>query len=337
MKRYSELFEEITSFENMLLAAKKAFRGKRGKRSVYPFYFHLETELIDLQEKLIAGTYRPDPFREFEIREPKIRKICSSSFRDRVVHHSICNVLEPIFERKLIYDTYACRKEKGTHVALKRAKTFSGRYSYFLKCDIKKFFESVDHSILKTMLRRIFKDPKLLRLLDLIIDHQVPESLPGTGLPIGNLTSQHFANLYLSPLDHFLKDHRRVEAYVRYMDDFLCFSDSKEFLSGLLDEIRVFVKDELALELKEKVVRIAPVTEGVPFLGFRLFKNLVRVQRANLVRYRQNIRQKEQLYILGRISEDELIRSLNSVIGHMSYGDTTFLRRRDLERSLKLA
>lgn len=337
MKRYGKLFEKIANFDNMLIAAHKALRGKRSKKSVFRFYFNLENELIDLEKELVTGTYRPGPFKQFEIREPKVRKICSSSFRDRVIHHSICNVLEPVFERKLIHDTYACRKGRGTHLALLRAKQFCGKYTYFLKCDVRKFFESVDHHILKELLKNTFKDHKLLKLLNVIIDHTVPGSLPGKGLPIGNLTSQHYANLYLGELDHFLKDHCRLKAYVRYMDDFLCFSDNKELLNHLLGDVRVFLFDKLALELKEKVVRIAPVSDGLPFLGFRIYKNLVRIQRGNLVRFRKTMKKRECAYIRGQLNEEELIRSVNSMVGHMTYANTTALRRRDFEKSLKLA
>jgi RNA-directed DNA polymerase len=287
MKRVGSLFVKIVEPENIYLAAFKALSGKKGRASVAHFYFHLETELLALHNELSSESYNPRPYRRFEIREPKIRKICSSDIRDRVVHHAICNHLEPLFERRLIYDSFACRVGKGSHVAIERCQDYARGHDYYLKCDIKKYFESIDHGVLKRLLRRIIKDGALLRLLDKIIDHQVPGSTPGRGLPIGNLTSQHFANLFLGELDHFLKEEKGVRGYVRYMDDFILFDDSKERLHILLYEIREYVGHQLGLELKEKVVRIAPVAEGVPFLGFGLFRNLIRIQRPNLVRWRR--------------------------------------------------
>jgi RNA-directed DNA polymerase len=337
MKRYGNFFDRLVSFENLMLAARKAFRGKKERQTVAAFYFNLENEVIDLRNELTVGSYVPRGFRIFEIREPKVRKICSSDFRDRVVHHAICNLLEPIFERRLIYDTYACRTNKGSHVALRRCQEFTRQYDYFLKCDIRKYFETIDHAVLKGLLRRILKDARLLSLLDQVIDHAVPGNPPGKGLPIGNLTSQHFANLYLGELDHHLKERLRVKGYVRYMDDFICFADDKADLHRLLEEIRRFTREVLTLELKDKVVRIAPTTEGVPFLGFRVYSNLIRIQRANLVRFRKKLKKKEVAYQDGRLSQNELIESTNSMIAHLSHANATKLRRKDNERSLHLA
>jgi RNA-directed DNA polymerase len=336
MRRHGNLFDQVISFENLVFASRKAFQGKKERHTVSSFYFNMENEVILLREELMANTYLPQDYRIFEIREPKIRKICSSDFRDRVVHHAICNLLEPIFERRLIYDTYACRKNKGSHLALKRCRQFTRQSHYFLKCDIKKYFDTVDHGVLKELLRRIIKDQRLLALMDQIIDHAVPGNPAGKGLPIGNLTSQHFANLYLGELDHFLKERVRLKGYVRYMDDFICFADDKAELHRLLDEIRCFVGDTLKLELKEKVTRIAPVTEGVPFLGFRVYRNLVRLQRVNLVRFRKKMKKKEVAYQEGRLSQSELVKSANSMIAHVSHANATALRRRDFERSFHL-
>lgn len=337
MKRIHSVFDPITELENLHRAAHRALRGKKDRVAVAHFYFHLETEILALQEELRLGTYVPRPYRMFEIREPKIRQICSSDIRDRVVHHAICNYLEPVFERRLIFDTYACRTGKGSHRALRRCQEFTQKHAYYLKCDIQKYFESVDHGVLKDLLRRAIKDPALLRLLDLIIDHQVPGSVAGCGLPIGNLTSQHFANLFLGELDHFLKEKYRIHGYLRYMDDFIIFDESKGRLQEVLGDVRRFLGDRLRLTLKEKVVRIAPVLEGVPFLGFRIYRNLIRVQRPNLVRWRRKIRMMESLYEQGLISEQDLFLSSNSRIAHIAHADTRALRRKEFQRSLRLA
>ena len=337
MKRYGNLFEKITTFENLLLASKNAIRGKKDKKAVASFYFHLENELLALQSELLSGTYHPQPYTQFEVKEPKVRKICSSDFRDRVVHHSICNLIEPIIEKKSIYDSYACRRDKGAHLAVKRCQQFTRQFKFYLKCDIRKFFESIDHDILKKLLRKTFKDQNLLSLLDIIIDHRVDGNPPGKGLPIGNLTSQHFANFYLNHLDHFIKDRLRIPGYVRYMDDFISFANDKAVLVGLLREIENFTNDVLHLKLKDKVTVIAPVTEGVPFLGFRVFPQVIRIKRENLVRMRRRVRQKEWLYLQGKISERSLVLSVNSIVGHVAHVNSLQVRKGIFEKSLKLA
>lgn len=337
MKRHGNFFEKIITFDNLLLASKKAMRGKKAKSSVSAFYFNLENEVINLQQELALGSYRPMEYTQFMIREPKVRKICSSEFRDRVVHHAICNIAEPIFEGRSVYDSYACRAGKGSHVAVVRCQQFARTFRYYLKCDIRKFFESIDHVVLKRLLRRTFKDEKLLTLLDIIIDHRVPGTAIGRGLPIGNLTSQHFANFYLSKLDHFTKERHRVKGYVRYMDDFISFSNDKGSQRGLLADIDRFVREELKLELKESVTTLAPVTEGVPFLGFRIFTGIIRIKRENLIRMNQKIKKKEKLYLEGLITERNLIQSVGSIVAHVSHVNSLGARRKIFEKSLKLA
>lgn len=334
MKRYSGLFIQTTDFRNLHAAAQLALRGKRDRGQVARFFFHLENELIRIQSELVAKTYLPQPYRQFEIREPKVRQICSSDFRDRVVHHAVCRVIDPILEARLIHDTYACRVGKGAHSALRRCQRFTRRYRYSLKCDVRKYFESIDHGVLKILLRRVIKDPEMLWLIDRIIDHAVPGSEPGKGLPIGNLTSQHFANMYLGELDHFLKDRLRVRGYLRYMDDFVLFADDKELLKARLDDIQEFLANSLKLELKEKATRLAPVTEGVPFLGFWVYPRLIRIQRSNLVRFRRKLRKRECEFRDGRISEKQLAASVSSMLAHVSHADSLGLRRKELSLSL---
>ena len=337
MRRAKNLFDQVVSFKNLLLASKRALSGKKNRIRAASFSFHLENEILALQEELKAKTYQPRDYSIFEIQDPKVRKICSSDLRDRVVHHAVCGILESFLEKRLIFDTYACRVGKGSHAALKRCQQLTRQNHYFLKCDVRKFFESIDHEILKKLLRRIFKDQRLLDLLDQIIDHPVPGNQLGRGLPIGNLTSQHFANLYLGELDHFLKDRLRVKSYLRYMDDFLIFGNDLQFLHNILNQVRTFLKNELKLELKEKVTRIAPVTEGVPFLGMRVFKNLIRLQRPNLIRFRKKLKQLESDYQSGIVTEEQLICSMNSRIAHLSHANTFSLRRKEFQDSMGLA
>ena len=249
MKRYGDLWEGLVSFSNLLLAAKKAAKGKRSRSSVARFRFDLEKELCELQDELIEHRYVPGPFQTFEIHEPKRRLISAAPFRDRVVHHALCGILEPIFEKGFVFDSYACRQGKGSHAAVDRFQRFARRFRYVLKCDVQKYFPSIDHAILKRLLERKIKDADALWLANVILDHSNEQEpfvhwFPGDdlltpserrrGLPIGNQTSQFFANVYLNSFDHFVKETLRMPAYVRYMDDFAIFGDDK----GTLDEVR---------------------------------------------------------------------------------------------------
>jgi RNA-directed DNA polymerase len=327
MRRQCGLFEQIVRFDNLLRATRRAARGKRDRPSVARFELDLENELLDVQEALVAGRYRRGGFFTFEVRDPKRRAICAAPFRDRVVHHALCDVLEPAFERRMIFHTYACRPKKGTHTAIARAQYFARRYRYFLKCDVRKFFASVDQVMLCALLGRMFKDPPLLELLGRIIEHGPPGALPGKGLPIGNLTSQHFANLYLGELDHHLKERERVRGYLRYMDDLLLFADDKTRLHLLLAEIRCFLEDRLALSLKEEATLVAPVGEGIPFLGFRLYPRVIRLSPRILRRFHRQVRGCERRFAAGEISAEALADSVASLYAHVAHADTLNLRR----------
>lgn len=336
MKRFGNLFEKIVAFDNLVLAANKTLRGQKHKPAAARFYFDLEPELLNLQDELESGCWRPRPYRVFTICEPKPRRICASDLRDRVVHHAICNILDPIFERRMIYDTYACRVGKGTHAAVERAQACMRRADYCLQCDVRKYFASIDHTALKTLLRRILKDKRLLEVLDRIIDHPLPGSEPGCGLPIGNLTSQYFANLYLGELDHFIKERLRIKGYLRYMDDWLIFSDDKPALHETLAAVRGFLRERLKLELKEKALRITPVWSGVLFLGFQIYPGTIRICDDKWSRFRRIVRDREAAYLAGEIDEEELARSVASMIGHVQSADTLAVRRQFFDDSLNL-
>jgi RNA-directed DNA polymerase len=327
MKRQGRLFERVTRFDNLLLAARRAAQGKRDRPAVARFEFYLERELLLLHEELGGGAYRPGAYFTFEVRDPKPREICAAPLRDRVVHHALCHVLEPFFERRLIFDTYACRPGKGTHAAIARAQQLARRHRYFLKCDVRKYFASIDHAILGGLLARMFKDRPLLALLGRIIAHAPPDARPGSGLPIGNLTSQHFANLYLGELDHELKEGRRVKAYVRYMDDLIVFADDKPSLHLWLADIRRFLEESLRLELKDSATLLAPVAEGIPFLGLRIYPGVLRLGARSLRRFRRQVRRREETYRAGRLGKEELVNSVASLFAHVSHADTLTLRR----------
>lgn len=336
MKRVGDLFDKLVSFENLHKAGLRACRGKMKKLDVAKFYFDLENEIIRIQKELMSGEYRPKPFRQFEIREPKVRQICCSDFDDRVVHHAFCNVLEPIFESRMIFHSYACRQNKGSHLAVVQCQRSARKANYFLKCDFRKYFESIDHQVLKTLLSKVIKDRNFLKALFVIVDHQVPGASVGQGLPIGNLTSQNFANYYLASLDRRIEATDGVIGYLRYMDDFICFSKSKDVLKFLLNDIRNYAYETLKLQLKEKVTTLAPVSEGINFLGFRVYPDVIRIRRENLNRLRKKVRLFERLYKEGVITQQRLTDSVRSMIGHVSHADSKGIRKEIFELSLKL-
>ena len=234
MKSYTNLWSQITSWENLLLAARKARCSKRKRPNVARFEADLEMELMELRSELLERKYMPGQYRSFYIYEPKKRLISAAPYRDRVVHHALCNIIEPIFERAFIHDTYANRKGRGTHRAVDRFTEFCRKNRYVLKCDIKKYFPSIDHDILYGLIARRIKDPDVLWLIKLIIDSSNAQEpvfayFPGDdlftpyerrkGLPIGNLTSQFFANIFLNGFDHFVKRELGCRHYIRFVDD----------------------------------------------------------------------------------------------------------------------
>ncbi|MFH1567835.1 MAG: reverse transcriptase/maturase family protein, partial [Gemmatimonadota bacterium] len=234
MKRYGDLYGRVCAFDNLAAAARKARRGKRHKADVARFEFHLERELLRLRAELTAKAWEPGAYRCFVVHEPKRRLISAAPYRDRVVHHALCNVIEPLLERGFIHDSYANRRGKGTHRAVQRYTELCRRSRYALQCDIRRYFPSIDHAILYGQMERRIKDPEVLWLVRRIIDSSNPQEpvhtyFPGDdlftpferrkGLPIGNLTSQFFANVYLDGLDHFAKRRLGCRSYIRYVDD----------------------------------------------------------------------------------------------------------------------
>lgn len=326
MRREKWLFEQVCTFEALVAAAHRAMRGKRRKAHVAAFWRDLEPQVLRLQRELEDGSYRPGLYHTFTVSDPKERTICAADFRDRVVHHALCAVLEPVFERSFIFDSYACRKGKGTHAALARAQRFCRRFRYYLKFDVRRFFDSVDHEVLRTLIRRRIADPRVLDLNGTILGQPVPWTPPGKGLPIGNLTSQHFANLYLDPLDHLIKDDLGMKGYIRYMDDGVLFSEDKAALQEAAGVVETFLRDRLLLDVREGSVILAPVTEGLPFLGFRTFPGLLRIDRRGWRRFVRRIERREREYLCGDIDERTLVSSAASLLGHVRSGDTRNLR-----------
>ena len=241
MKRHKHLWERICAFENITDAAREAMLGKRGTVAGARFFADWEREVVRLERELREGSYRPGAYHYFQITDPKLRIVAAAPFRDRVVHHALVRVIEPLFEPRFIEDSYACRRGKGTHAGMRRALDFAKRFPWAIKCDIRRYFPSIDHRILRGQIERVIGDPDALRLIDLILASHVECTETGwpeggdlfdaeecaVGLPIGNLTSQFFANIYLDGFDHFVKQSLRAKGYVRYVDDFLIFGGSR--------------------------------------------------------------------------------------------------------------
>ncbi len=342
MKTYKNLFSNIFAFENLFYAARKARKGKRMQENTGKFFANLEYELIALQQELQEKRYRPGRYRTFMIYEPKKRMISAAPFRDRVVHHALCNIIQPLFEKKFISDSYANRKNKGTHKAIERYQYFCRRNPYALKCDIKKYFPSIDHEILKTEIRKTIACRDTLWLIDRIIDGSneqevVKEYFPGDdlftpltrrhGLPIGNLTSQIFANIYLNPLDHFIKEQLRVRCYLRYVDDFVLLGDNKQWLWEKKLHIETFLED-LRLRLHPNKCHIHSTSRGLFFLGFRVFPAFRLLPRANIVRTRRRMKRLQSQYSIGQITLADVTRSVHAWIGHACFANSFHLRKK---------
>lgn len=329
MKRIGYLFDRVINRENLLLAFWKASRGKRMRDDQRRFAANLDDELDRLRDGLLAGDYRIGDFKRFTIYDPKEREICAASFGERVLHHALMNVCEPYFDKWLIYDSYACRVGKGQVAAVKRAHQFAHRYEWFMKCDFRKYFDSIPHDRLKAALAMKFKDPRILAWFERIIDSY--EKSPGRGLPIGSLTSQHFANLYLDPLDRFLTQRRRVTegGYVRYMDDFVVWSSDKSVLLALRREVVAFVRDALGLELKQEPF-INHTRHGMDFLGMRIFPEVVRLGRASQVRYSRKMLAYCEAFERGEWQEAEYQVRVTALTAFTQHADSRAWRRRVL-------
>jgi hypothetical protein len=266
--------EEIANPENLLRAAAKARRGKSRRPDVEAWWLRRESEVLRLAEQLHHGRWRPGSYRFFEIHEPKRRMIAAAPFGDRVVHHALCAALQPVLERRFIARSFSCQIDKGTTAARNCCRQLTNRHSFVLKCDVKKFFPSLDHEVLLGKLAGVVRDPDVLTLCKLIVaSYRTADRPRPRGVPIGNLTSQLWGNFYLDALDHTITEGERHGAYLRYTDDFLLFSDDKRRLWDLRARI-VSELDALRLELSEPKSRLLATREGVPFCGFRFLPGL---------------------------------------------------------------
>ncbi|MDM8545983.1 reverse transcriptase domain-containing protein [Candidatus Venteria ishoeyi] len=340
MKRYGHLWPEIVSLDNLYLAYRKARKGKQNRDSVADFSLRLEAQLLALQNELSNGTYIPGEYRLFTIYEGKPRLIAAAPFRDRVVHHALMNLIEPLLDPHFIDQSYACRKGKGVHKAVDYYQQQAKQYAYALKMDVQAYFPSIDHQILQTKISRYVKDKKVLDLFGCIIAGSPtyphpPCYFPGDdlftplerrhGIPIGNLTSQFLANLYLNDLDHHFRSTLKVPAYLRYVDDIIVLADSKKYLS----EIRKITEDyllSLRLNLHPRKAHIVPVSKGVDVFGYFVYPHCRRLRNENGYRFVRKLRRFSKAYARNDLDWIDFNASVQSWIGHASHADTKALR-----------
>jgi len=311
---------DIIKIENLLVIWKKFLRGKRHKKDVMLFQIELADNLSSLYYSLINYTYTHGSYSTFNISDPKPRNIHKASVRDRLLHHLIYEELYPYFDRKFIFDLYSCRKNKGLHRALNRFRHFARKVSknnsrtcYILKCDIQKFFANINHQILIKILERHISDFRILWLVKKII-FSFYLNYQGTGLPLGNLTSQFFANIYMNEFDRYIKQELQVKYYIRYGDDFVIISDNKKHLNHLLFKIRRFLKNELKLALHENKIFIKTHASGLDFLGWIHFP------------YHRQIRTTTKRKVIKRLKSYPRRQTIISYRGLLSYGNTYKLR-----------
>jgi hypothetical protein len=326
MRRAGHLFDAIVDRGNLQWAFWKASKGKPASRAVRAFAADLDGNLFRMARGLQDGTLELGRFDQSVIYDPKQRIITAPWFDERVLHHAIINVCEPVFERWLIRDTYACLRGRGREAAIARARCFSAREGFFLNTDIRSYFDCVSHDVLVSRLQQLFKDRRLLVLLERIVRSFRGSS--GRGLPIGSLMSQHFANFYLGWFDRFVKETLRVRGYVRYMDDSLLWGSSAASLRETLGRCRTYLDEELLLSFKAEPY-INRTAHGVDFLGCRVFPDHVVLNRRSRRRFAGKMRDLEQGYLDGEVGDDELqARSTSLVAFTMAAGARSWHFRR---------
>lgn len=315
MQTHRCLWPRLVAFDNLLHACKEAARGKRFRPDVAEFAFDLEANLCRLGRELRDGSYSPGDYRHFTLYDRgKPRLISAAPFRDRVVHHALCNLLEPIFEPTFIHDSYACRKGKGIHGAVDRFCHFAAGHHYVLKADIRRYFPSIRHEALLLAVGHKVRCRRTLALCSLILRHGVGDE-EGHGLPIGNQTSQFLANVYLNGFDHFVLEQLKPAGYIRYVDDFVLFADDKAWLREALDQARACLA-ELGLQVPPGKCLIQPVAAGTTFLGYRLWPDRRRLVRSSVVRFRRRYRRQVRELQAGKLQPDRLRASVNGWLGH---------------------
>ena len=322
MKRAGNLLCKIAATPNLYRAFIKARKSKQGQSPVLVYEKDLDTNILLLQNQLLANSVEVGNYHYFIITDPKVRQICAAPFGERVLHHALMNECHPYFEQHLISDTYATRKNKGTYSALDRARYYAREYSYFVKMDIRKYFDNIDHTILKQQLKCLFKDSELLTIFDKIINSYHVGELKG--VPIGNLTSQYFANHYLSEADHFAKESIKIQGYIRYMDDMLFFGNSREELVEKTKLFVCFVEQKLQLSFKPIVYE--STNKGVVFLGYKIYPHYVKLNTRSKIRFKTKMALCEENLQSGKWNSYEYQQHVIPLLAFTEYADTINLR-----------
>lgn len=333
MATHHDLWHELCSYSNLELAFKRARKHKTLKPYVIAFGANLKNNLSLLRTELLLHSYTPKPLEIFILRDPKTRKISKSDFRDRVIHHALCNIIEPFFEESFIHDSYANRIRKGTLKAIERFEYFQRKvthnfrdYAFVLKADIRHYFDEVDHALLLSILQKKIKDPRVLWLVKRILGNYSMQS--GKGMPLGNLTSQFFANVYLNELDQFVKHQLRAKYYIRYVDDFVIFHHSREELKRIFQEISLFLQEKLALELHPTKSCIIPLYRGTEFLGLKLFLHHKLIKLKNMRKFYRKFQELCGEYHHGAVTYDQAYEFIEGWMAYAKNADTYNKRQR---------
>lgn len=326
MKRAGHLIEKIAALENLELAFYKAQKGKAAKREVIAYGKNLRANLRALQAQIMSGEVEIGNYNYFTIYDPKQRLICAAPFGQRVLHHALMNVCHPFFEKVQIFDSYASRLGKGTYAALARAEHFNRRYQWFLKLDYRKYFDSLAHAVIKEQLHDLFKDRRLLGIFEGIIDSYHVQ--PSRGVPIGNLTSQYFANHYLAGLDHFVKERLSLPAYVRYMDDCVLWHENKEKLLRAGARLNEHAAGALLLTLKPFCLN--QNTHGLPFLGYLLYPGRTRLAQRSRARFIKKLRLYEDNLLTGTWTQAEYQAHVLPLIAFTEHAEAKEFRKKVL-------
>jgi retron-type reverse transcriptase len=319
----------MSGYDNILIAYNKARKCKRYRKEVLQFTRDKEENIERARRDIELLSYEPNEYRYFKVYEPKERLIMALPFYDRVIQHAIVTVLEPIFNKRFIYNSYACRKGKGMHAAsdtlYKWLYDWSKYHSepiYAIKADIHQYFKSINHEVLKKEIRRVIKDKKALVLIERIIDHN-GEMPDGVGIPVGNLTSQLFANIYLNKLDQYVKNELRAKYYIRYMDDFIILSPDKKKLQHWLVDIEKYITKELKLELNPKTTILCS-KNGIDFVGYKHRPTHRKVRRDSIERIKKSVKK----YRRGSLTKEQIQKSVTSWTGHAEHADSYHLRQK---------
>ena len=329
-----DLWKELCSYDNIFLAYKKARKHKTTKDYVLKFERDIKDNLLTLRSELLFHCYKPRPLVNFIIRDPKTRKISKSDFRDRVVYHALCNIIEPIFEKTFIYDSYANRKGKGSLKAVQRFDYFKIKVSknnslhcYILKADIKKYFENVDHNILLNVIKKKVKDKRVIWLIRIILNNSTIDK-EDKGMPLGNLTSQFFANVYLNELDYFIKKELKAKYYIRYVDDFVILDNEKSILCNHKEKIDYFLKNKLNLQLHPQKSKIIKLGEQLSFLGFRIFYYHKLLKKSNLRKMRFKFYFLKEEFKEDKINYDNIYDFLEGWVAYSKQANAYKLRNK---------